>query len=71
MKSISVKNYVGKNKLIMLELRNGLNIKGQIVAYCEEDNTIEFQTLKKTSFINLDFVLYIEVIYENFTPRGN
>ena len=69
MRKINVEKYVGTDKLILLELKNGLSIKGQIISYCEEDNTIEFETLKKTSYINLEFVLLIEIIANNFVPR--
>lgn len=69
MENIDVEKYVGKNKLVLVELRNGTNIKGQIINYSKKSNSIEFRTLKKTSFINLDFVLLIEVIIENFVPN--
>jgi len=69
MKNIDIDRYVGIDKLVSIEIKNGLRLRRQILSYCKETNMIEFKTLKKTSFIDLNFVLLIEIMKADFKPE--
>lgn len=66
---IDIDRYIGTDKLVSIELKNDLRLRGQILSYCEESNMIRFKTLKKTSDIDLDFILLIEIMIKNFDPN--
>ena len=64
-----IDTYIGTDKLVSIEIKNGLRLRGQILSYCEESNMIRFKTLKKTSDIVVRLIGLRQALLGNVNPK--